>query len=312
MFRVLGNSDNALNATIQVLSSHKSLFRIPLWSAMSGFLLLFIFASPFLLRPSGHSLTSKAHWDVVEARIFLPEADPQRRSHPQHFHHLTRPAEILSSTCYLLTMVLVTFLNVAFMYQILAAFRGETVSAGDALRFAITKWRAILLWSLFAGVIGWLIQEVEQRFSLAGKWIANVVDASWSAAIVFVMPVIVLGNDTNPIKNLRSSAKAIRKTWGELVIGFVGLEAGALLLGFLLVFSLLSLGMVSALLGGVPPMFLTITICVFGLLAGCYIVSVISMVYQCALYLYATTGQLPSPYPPALVTQAWKMKKAEL
>jgi len=306
MLRALGNSDSAFHCTIQVLSSHKSLFRIPLWSAVSAFLLLLVFAAPLILRSSGHPLSSKAHWDVVEARIFLPDAN-----HQQHFHHLTRPAEILSSTCYLLTMVWVTFLNVAFVYQVLAAFRDEAVGAGDALRFALTKWRAILLWSLFAGVMGLLIQEVEQRFSLAGKWMAKLIDATWSVAAVFVIPIIVLRNDTNPMENLRSSAKAIRKTWGELVLGFVGFEAGALLWGFLLVFGLLSLGMVSALLGGVPPLFLTVMVFVFGLLAGGYLLSLLSTIYQCALYLYATTGQLPAPYHPALVAQAWKMKKAE-
>lgn len=81
---------------------------------------------------------------------------------------------------YIFSMIFATFFNVAFYHEILAALRGETVSIMDGLKFACTRWKAILLWSLFAGLVGLIIQQIEQRLSFVGRIIARFLGMAWS------------------------------------------------------------------------------------------------------------------------------------
>src|SRR6185437_16745095 len=58
----------------------------------------------------------------------------------------------------------------------------------------------------------------------------------WSVASVFVIPLIVMDAQTaNPITLIKNSAGILRRTWGESLIGFVGIR---LMSGLVLIFSI--------------------------------------------------------------------------
>jgi hypothetical protein len=46
-----------------------------------------------------------------------------------------------------------------------------------------------------------------------------------------------------------------------------------------------------------------------GLIAYCYLSSVASRVYLCALYVYAADGVVPGQFDSAMMHSCWKMKK---
>jgi len=52
---------------------------------------------------------------------------------------------------YFVSMFFATFFNVAFYHEILVALAGQSVSIIRGLKFAGTKWKAVLMWALFAG-----------------------------------------------------------------------------------------------------------------------------------------------------------------
>ncbi len=67
---------------------------------------------------------------------------------------------------------------------------------------------------------------------------------AWSVACIFILPTLVRDSETvNPLKLLRNSAGTLKRTWGELIIGFVGLElAFGLIFMVLLILAMLGAG----------------------------------------------------------------------
>jgi len=203
-----------------------------------------------------------------------------------------------------------TFFNVAFFHQILHALKGEAVSVQAGFKFAVSKLKVIALWSLFAGVIGLIIKVVEERLEAVGRLIMRFVGLAWSLASVFAIPVLIVEAGSNPFDVLRKSASTLKKTWGESLAGYVGLQFGRVLV---FLFSILFLG--SAVVASIMAQNGWIllgagVLWIFALIVFAYLTSVASQVYRCALYIYASEGTIPQPYNDELLQMAWKLKKA--
>ena len=311
-----------LQAAFAVLFREKKLLLFPLIASVLALVLAIFFIAPIALQPTGYSYTSGKHWTAV-IQSFAPETQAEVKSDPVK-HTPYRPplqhaawwvAPFLAIT-YFVSMFLGTFSNVAFYHEIMQALDGNTVSIQRGFRFAATKWRPILMWSLFAGLVGYIINAIEQRFSFFGRIIAGFLGFAWSVACIFVIPTLVRDTENaNPLKLLRTSAGTLKRSWGELVIGFVGLEL-ALGLVFML---LLLLAIVGAGMGGVY-LGLHFNLQSLGMVAVCIgamtlvampfllISSVVNPVYRCALFIYATEGVVPESFDQELLDSAWKVK----
>jgi hypothetical protein len=211
---------------------------------------------------------------------------------------------------YLTAMFLGTFFNVAFYHEILGALAGNPVSLQSGLRFAATRLRAILLWSLLAGTVGLLIKMIEERLGWLGRIMMGLLGTVWSVAAVFAIPVIIRRTGANPLAVLRDSAATLKRTWGESLIGFLGIQ----LMGAVFVLITLGFGMV-----GLVGLFVLdqgwILVAAIGMwlvavLTWSFLISIATHVYRCALYVYASEGVVPSAYTPEMMNTAWKVKKA--
>jgi hypothetical protein len=208
-------------------------------------------------------------------------------------------------------MFLATFFNVAFVHEIFDALDGNSVSVSEGIAFALTKLKPILMWTLFAGLIGMLIKALEERFGLFGRWVIRTVGLAWSVASVFVIPVLVLEErSTNPLEVVRRSAGVIRKTWGEALAGYAGLQLGGFLVGFSLFVALIA----SCVAGYMTQSFMPVAFGIVGGLAAAmafaYTLGVAGQVYLCVLYRYATTGTVPAGYTAEMLGMAWTPNKA--
>jgi len=208
-------------------------------------------------------------------------------------------------------MFFATFFNVAFYNEILAALSGQTVSIGRGIKFACTRWKAVLMWTLFAGLVGLIIKAIEQRLEVVGRILARFIGLAWSIASVFVIPIIVREEQgANPLNLLKKSAGILKRTWGEALIGYAGLAFAN---------TLILLGSVGLLMGALVVSFalenfwfiaITGVLWLFALLAWSYVTSVASQVYKGALYLYAAEGVVAEPYNQEMLDMAWKFKKS--
>lgn len=212
---------------------------------------------------------------------------------------------------YLGAMFLATFCNVAFYHETLRAFAGEAVSLRRGWQFAFSRIGAIFCWSLLAGTVGLIIKSIEGRFGWLGKLVTGLVGTAWSVAAVFAVPVIVRRRDNNPLAVLRDSAAMLRRTWGEALVGFVGLQLAALLLLGAMLITILATVAFSLLLHlGWSPRVLFASGMLLGMMVVGALVAVATDVFRCALYVYASEGVVPQPYTTELLNAGWKVKKS--
>lgn len=295
-------------ASLTVMRQHRRLLIFPILVTAATFILVSLFVAGYTLRPTGYSYTSAEHWKAISQGFY-------RETHSSNGSSVTAnvPTDPVSmgyfAVVYLVSMITATFFNVAFYHQIMQALSGQPVSIRAGLAFATTKWKAILMWSLFAGVVGYIIRELEQRSGFLGRIIFSLLGTAWSIACVFVIPVIITDPEaTNPLKALKNSALTLKQTWGESLIGYAGVSLGS---GLVVLFSLLWLGISVGLAIALQAWWLAILsfvgwlICIF---LFSYLLSVASQIFRCALYLYATEGYLPMPYNEDMMQMAWKVK----
>lgn len=323
----LTRSWKLFGCAMSVIGRNKRLLMFPI---VSFFLVLpiavFCLGLP-VAWPSGHAFFSAPHWERVAERFGAVagnvhraggqgEAAANEAGGPgvENAGGFGRHGAVYGymAAVYLVSMFLATFLNVAFYNEVLSALKGGGVSIGRGLRFAASCWKAVLFWSLLAGLVGIIIRAVEERLSFVGTWISRLLGLAWSVATVFVVPVIIRDRETvNPVAFLKTSAQLLTRTWGETLIGFLGLQIGS---GLILVVSLLWLGLAVfagvmlksvLLIGGAALVWL------LAMIALAYVVGVAQKVYVGALFLYAAEGSIHGPFDREMLNMAWKAKRAK-
>jgi len=134
---------------------------------------------------------------------------------------------------------------------------------------------------------------LEERVGLIGKWIVRLIGIGWSVASVFAIPIIVMEEERNPITILKRSAGTLKKTWGESLTGFIGIQAAGTVV---ILLSLLAFVVVTAVGVALEAPWLILVfgvLWVCGLFAFFYTLGVASNVYRGALYLFAANGEVP-------------------
>jgi hypothetical protein len=289
----------------QIIGRQPKLLLFPLVTFFCTLLIVLFFLAPAALLPTGHAWGHGEHWKAAVQRLveFAPADSATRHG------SLTGVGYVYVVVLYLTSMFLATFFNVAFYHEIIKALAGGQVSLQAGLRFACSRLRAILLWSLFAGAVGLVIKTLEDRFGWVGRWVMRLVGTVWSVASVFVIPVIVREGKANPFALLRSSAGALKKTWGESLVGYLGITAGSWIVLLGSVIFLVGTGLLSVWLGHPGFIFTAVCLWLVAMFVYGYLVSVAGHIYRGALYVYATEGVVPAPYTAELMDAAWKVKK---
>src|SRR5437762_1990954 len=84
--------------------------------------------------------------------------------------------------------------------------------------------------SLLGGVVGLIGRGLEERLSFVGRLVAGLIGLAWSVASIFAIPILARENSfTNPFALLSRSAETIKRTWGEMLAGYVGMQGTNLL-----------------------------------------------------------------------------------
>src|SRR5258706_13802379 len=226
--------------SVSVVLQNKKLLVFPVLSFVCTLVILAFVITPVAFQRTGYHLSQGQHWKAVGQSLFMAKTVvAHARDGSTTMTRVTpKPLAIgVGASVYLVAMFLATFFNVAFFHQILQALRGSAVSVRAGLQFAVSRLKAIFLWSLFAGLIGLLIKTLEERLEVVGQIVLRIVGTAWSLASVFVIPVLIVEPGANPINVLRKSASTLKKTWGESLAGYVGLQfGGALVFGVSLLF----------------------------------------------------------------------------
>jgi hypothetical protein len=306
----LQNSWDLFTKSLSVMMEYKKLMFFPFITAALTTLIVLFFITPVALQPTGYEYTSPHHWKAIAQTIFTDNSTDAHNSYDKrHSVELTNSGALFVALIYFVAMFFATFFTVAFYSEILHALNGRDVKISRGLLFAGTKIPSILLWSLFAGLIGYMIRTLEEKVGLVGKIIFGIIGIAWSVASIFVIPFIITETSVNPFHLLRQSADTLKKTWGESLIGYVGIQLGGIVI---FISSLVMLGgavFIAIQLQNASLMITVIALWLIGILAFSYLASVANHIYRCALYLFAVDGKIPAPFDHTAMQSAWKMKE---
>jgi hypothetical protein len=287
-----------LRSSLRVIRNHPKLALFPLLSTGCTLALVLFFFVPIVVLVFANAggaawwnLGVKTDWAAIGRK----------------FHWATYA---YGAVVYLGALFAGTFFNVAFYREIMPALAGESVSLGRGLRFATRRLRAILMWALLAGTVGLIIRVIEERLGWIGKIVLASIGAVWSVAAVFAIPVIIRREDHNPLVVLRDSALTLKRTWGESLLGFIGIPmvGAALMLGIcafgfmaMALAELMQVAWVGISMGA---------LWLFAILLASILISMATHVYRCALYVYASEGIVPEPYTVELMNAGWRIKRS--
>jgi hypothetical protein len=182
------------------------------------------------------------------------------------------------------------FFNAALVGAAMIRLDGGNPTLGDGLRIATSKAGAIAGYALIAATVGMILRAIQERVGFIGRIIVGLLGVGWTVATYLVVPVLV-ARDVGPIDAVKESTALLRKTWGENVIGQVGIGAA---FGFIFV-AVIGCGF---LLVAAAVMTHSVALIVLALIATVIAVAITGLVqsaltgiYAAALYRFATTGE---------------------
>lgn len=306
----LQNSWDLFTKSLTVMVVHKKLLFFPFITVALTALIIIFFIAPVALQPTGYKYTELQHWQAVGRTIFTENSADAIKNHDKRQSvQLTNNGKLFAAVIYFAVMFLATFFTVAFYHEILQALNGQDVEIIRGLTFAGKKIPSILIWSLFAGLIGYMIRMLEEKVGLFGKIVFGIIGIAWSVASIFVIPFIITETSANPFHLLRQSADTLKKTWGEALIGYVGIQLGGFVIFISSLVMLAGAVLIAIQLQSVSFMIMVFALWLTGILAFSYLTAVANHIYRCALYIFAAEGKIPAPFDQAAMQSAWKMKE---
>jgi hypothetical protein len=216
---------------------------------------------------------------------------------------------------YFLTSFAVIFCNAALVSCALMHFRGETPTLKDGFRAAWARVPQIAAWSVVAATVTLVLRLIENiKFKVSGveinigAIIASILGFAWGVMTFFVVPVLVV-EKVGPIDAIKSSIRTLRKTWGEALVGNIGLGLFQLLL-FIPGILVGIMAVICFMIPNLWPLGIALLIvAVLLLLAAAAVASALNTVFVTALYQYAAFDQVPAGFDSDTMSRAFVSKR---
>jgi hypothetical protein len=246
---------------------------------------------------------------VVAASVLLPVALAAIASdgHALDRDRWSPAIWLLMFVFYLVQYFVIVFFNTALAGCALRHLRGEPARLSDGLALARSRWASILGYALIAATVGLFLRALQERLGLVGRLMVGLVGLAWTVATFLVVPVLA-SQDVGPVDAVRRSVELLKRTWGENLIGNVGLGAAFGLMTFvaMLLGALLIGGAVA--LHSLPAVVTAVVVVVVALVLLSLVQASLQGIYAAALYCYAEGGEAGAGFEPALLEGAFRAK----
>ena len=201
------------------------------------------------------------------------------------------PAMIVIGIIAVLAVSIVSvFFNGALVSGAHERFTGHDPTVGSAMRRAFARIPGLVPWALLTATVGLVLQALRERAGWLGRFVINLIGTAWDVATFLVVPAIII-DEKGAIDGLKESGSLLRHTWGENIAARIGFG----LIGFLLVIPGVIVGALGIAAGGVG-LVVGITVAVAWIAVVVVVMTALNAVFQTALYMYATTGALPTGF----------------
>ena len=276
MFEKFARSWSLVKASAAVLRDDKELLWFPVISSIAALLVAATFLVPSLM-----------------AGLFDDGAGPV--------------SIVVGFLFYLSQYFVIFFFNSALVGAAMIRLEGGDPTVADGLRIARERIGPILGYAAIAAVVGLLIRALEERSEWLGALVARLLGAAWTISTFLVVPVLVARN-VGPIDAIKESFALLKKSWGENLIGNVGLGFAFGLLTLLAVLLGAGLVVATALALGATAAFLVGGVAVLAVIMLAVTQAALAGIYQAAVYRFAVDGQAPAGFDGAALQGAFRHK----
>jgi len=285
MFDRISNGFSLARSSWAVLVKDKHLLWFPI---VSGFLFLVVLAS-FAV-----PLATLVDWQAFDQQMQANKGKPPIWVYPVAF------------AFYFCTYFVIIFCNSALISCAIMRFNGQSPTLGDGFRMACARLPQIFAWSLVSATVGLLLKVIENAHERVGYWVAMILGTAWSIMTYFVVPVLVV-EKIGPFQAVGRSMSIMKKTWGEALVGNLGLGLFMFLL-FIPVIILFLLGGWILFTGKVAVGITVLVIAFIALLLHSAIGSALNTILLAALYQYAAEDQVPAAFDRGTFERAFTSK----
>ncbi len=201
---------------------------------------------------------------------------------------------------YLVAFFISFFFNAAVIGCAMIRLNGGDPTVKDGLRIASENVGRIFLWALLAATVGLIIRALQERVGFIGKIIVGMIGIAWTLMTYFVIPVLIF-EKVGPWAAMKRSASLIKGSWGETIVGNLGMGVIFFLLGLA---GLLPIIMGVA-IGGLMAIVAGVVIAVVYWVALAVVGSAAQSVLVAALYRFATTGKTSEGFEEVQFSNPW-------
>lgn len=282
MFERFARSWALIKASASVLQKDKELLVFPAVSSVAATIVALSFVGPLIWWSMGH-----------------PQAFEGDQQSPLLY--------VWMFAFYLVQYFVIFFFNTALVGAASIRLEGGDPTVADGLRIAWSKVGTILGYAAIAATVGVILRAIQDRVPALGKWIVGLIGAAWTVATFMVVPVLV-HKDIGPLEAVKESAKLLKQTWGENLIGQggVGLIFMLAQIGWWVVCGGLAFATAGA--QSVGLFVGLIVLGVIGTLILALLQAALSGIYSAALYRFATGHQNSDEFSSDLLTNAFAAK----
>ncbi len=183
--------------------------------------------------------------------------------------------------------VITVFFNAAVVSGARERFSGGDPTISSAIKGAFSRLHVIVPWAILALTVGMIIRLIQSSDNIVARILGSLLNMAWGVLTFLVVPILVV-EQTGPFQSLSRSGELLRHTWGENLIAQVGfgiIGFVAAIPGIIIIAIGASAGSVGAIVG--------VTIGFAWIALVSVVISTLTAIFQMALYIYATTGQVP-------------------
>lgn len=279
MFDSIGRSWELAKGSFRVLRSDKELLIFPLLSFIALVIVSISFFFPFMWVGG---ITSAQDGEMNIASY------------------------VIAFAFYVVSYTVTFFFQTALVGAAMIRLDGGDPTFGDGLRIAFARLPKIIVYAVIAATVGMILRWISERAGIVGQIIGGILGFAWSVATFLVVPVLVVEN-VGPLEAIKRSTGYLKRTWGEQLIGNVGIG---------LVFGLLTMLVIFA--GGALLFFLfqaSVTLGLVGVVALILLVGVLALIgsalsgiFTASVYRYATKGDGGSMFNNQVLATAFRQK----